>query len=56
MFGWALIPALVFMADDLSLAAKNFELWKAYRNVPAGAYEVKVEAYMGDGTSPITRE
>ena len=46
VFGWALIPALVFMADDLFLAAKNFELWKAYRNVPAGAYEVKVEAYM----------
>src|SRR3989304_859061 len=33
VFGWALIPALVFMADDLFLAAKNFDLSAAPRIV-----------------------
>lgn len=46
IFGWVLIPAFVFMADDIFLAAKNFTLWNEYRRVPAGAYVVEVEAYM----------
>ncbi len=45
-FGWTLIPAFIFMADDIFLAAKNFELWNDYRNVPENAYVVEVEAYM----------
>lgn len=44
--GWVLIPAFIFLADDVFLAAKNFELWNKMREVPEGAYEVKVEAYM----------
>ena len=45
-FGWALIPAFLFLADDMYLAAKNFELWNDYRDVPEGAYVVEAEAYM----------
>jgi len=44
--GWVFIPAFIFMADDIFLAAKNFELWNKMREVPEGAYEVKVEGYM----------
>ncbi|HHL39798.1 MAG TPA: cytochrome c oxidase subunit II [Deltaproteobacteria bacterium] len=45
-FGWVLIPAFIFMADDIFLAAKNFELWNDYRNVPDDAYVVEVEGSM----------
>lgn len=45
-FGWVFIPAFIFMADDIFLAAKNFELWQVYRTVPKGAYEIEVEGYM----------
>ena len=44
--GWVFIPAFIFMADDIFLAAKNFELWNKMREVPEGAYEVKVEGFM----------
>ncbi len=46
VMGWTLIPAFIFMADDIFLAAKNFEVWQKYRNVPENAYVVEVEAYM----------
>ena len=45
-FGWVVIPVSVFMADDIFLALKNFDLWSHYRNVPKGAYELEVESYM----------
>lgn len=44
--GWALIPAFVFMADDIYLAAEGWDLWNQYRRVPENAYEVKVEGAM----------
>src|SRR3989304_8814802 len=44
--GWVFIPAFIFMADDIFLAAKNFELWNKMREGPRGAYEVKVEGFM----------
>lgn len=42
--GWALIPAFVFMSDDLFLAAKGWSLWSVYRNPPANSLEVKLTA------------
>jgi len=42
MWGWALIPAFIFMADDFFLAAKGWALWNDYRRVPENALEVKV--------------
>lgn len=45
-FGWVFVPAFLFLADDIFLAAKNFELWNKMREVPAGAYEIKVEGFM----------
>lgn len=44
--GWVLIPLFVFMADDIYLAAKNFELWNKYRTVPENSYVINVEAGM----------
>lgn len=41
-WGWAMIPAFVFMADDFFLAAKGWSLWNIYRTVPENALEVKV--------------
>ncbi len=46
LFGWALIPAFVFMADDFYLAAKGWTLWNTYRTVPPEALEVKVTGQM----------
>lgn len=46
MFGWALIPAFVFMADDFYLAANGWTLWNTYRTVPKDALEVKVTGSM----------
>ena len=43
--GWAIIPAFIFMADDFFLAAKGWQLWNAYRDVPADRLEVKLETY-----------
>ncbi|MBI5885626.1 MAG: cytochrome c oxidase subunit II [Deltaproteobacteria bacterium] len=44
--GWVLIPVFVFLADDIFLAAKNYDLWNQYRAVPENAYVVDVEAGM----------
>lgn len=46
MWGWALIPAFVFMADDFFLAANTWSLWNIYRKPPAGSYEIEVRAEM----------
>ncbi|MDH5543337.1 MAG: cytochrome c oxidase subunit II [Nitrospinota bacterium] len=46
MWGWALIPAFIFMADDFYLAAKGWTVWNTYRRVPANALEVKVTGSM----------
>jgi len=40
----ALVPALLFMADDFLLAAKGWVLYNTQRTVPADALEVKVSA------------
>jgi cytochrome c oxidase subunit 2 len=45
-FGWVIIPAFVFMADDLFLAAKSFDLWNKYRNVPPNPLVIDAEGYM----------
>ncbi len=45
-WGWAIIPAFIFMADDLFLAAKGWKLWNDQRTVPANAYEVELESRM----------
>ncbi|OAD22269.1 Cytochrome c oxidase aa3, subunit II [Candidatus Thiomargarita nelsonii] len=52
--GWALIPAFIFMADDFFLAAKGWQLWNAYRQVPADRLEIKLESgmYSWDYTYP----
>lgn len=44
--GWVLIPVFIFMADDIYLAARNYELWNQYREVPANSYVVDVEGGM----------
>ena len=44
--GWAVIPAFLFFADDLYLAAKSWELWDDIRTPPANSYEIKLEAAM----------
>ncbi len=52
--GWALIPAFVFMADDFFLAAKGWQLWNDYRDIPADRLEVHLESgmYSWDYTYP----
>jgi len=40
----AVIPAVVFMADDFFLAANGWVLWNTQRTVPAGAIEIKLTA------------
>jgi len=52
--GWALIPAFIFMADDFYLAAKGWQLWNKYREVPADRLEIKLESgmYSWDYTYP----
>lgn len=44
--GWAIIPAFAFMADDFFLAARSWDLWNMYREVPADRMEVKLESAM----------
>ena len=46
MMLWALIPAFLFMADDLYLAGKTWALYNTYRNPPENSYEIRVEASM----------
>lgn len=43
---WAVIPAFVFIADDFYLAARSWQLWNVYRDVPADRLEVKLDAAM----------
>jgi cytochrome c oxidase subunit 2 len=52
--GWAVIPAFIFMADDLYLAAKGWQLWNNYRQVPADRMEIQLESgmYSWDYTYP----
>jgi cytochrome c oxidase subunit II len=52
--GWALIPAFIFMADDFFLAAKGWQLWNDYRQVPADRMEIQLESgmYSWDYTYP----
>lgn len=40
----AVIPAVVFMADDFFLAANGWVLWNTQRTVPAGAIEIRLTA------------
>ncbi len=40
----AVIPAVVFMADDFFLAANAWVLWNTQRTVPAGAIEIRLTA------------
>ena len=42
--GLAVIPAVVFMADDFFLAANAWVLWNTQRSVPAGALEIRMTA------------
>jgi cytochrome c oxidase subunit II len=57
----ALVPAVVFLADDFYLAANGWVLFNTQRTVPAGALEVKVtgnqfywEFDYGDGVTNDT--
>ena len=51
---WAVIPTFVFLADDLFVAANGWQLWNAYRQVPADRLEVQLESgmYSWDYTYP----
>lgn len=44
--GWAVIPVVLFLADDLFLFVKGWDLHNQYREPPANAYEIKVTASM----------
>ncbi len=47
IFGWAIIPVFIFMADDFYLALKGWNLWQVYRTLPEeNAIEVKLDASM----------
>ncbi|EXI65361.1 MAG: Alternative cytochrome c oxidase subunit 2 [Candidatus Accumulibacter adjunctus] len=52
--GWVVIPAFVFLADDLFLAANGWVLWNKYRDVPADRLEIHLESgmYSWDYTYP----
>jgi len=39
--GWLLIPSALFVADDIFLFAKAWDLHDNYRNVPENAYEIR---------------
>ncbi len=41
-WAFAIIPAAIFLADDLYLSAKGWSLWNIQRRVPDNAMEVKV--------------
>lgn len=51
---WAVIPAFIFLADDLYIAANGWALWNVQRTVPADRLEVKLESgmYSWDYTYP----
>ncbi len=44
--GWAVIPVFIFMADDFYLAAKGWQLWNDYRDVPDERLEIRMESAM----------
>lgn len=46
MLGWLVIPVFTFMADDLYLGVKGWDLWNDFRNVPEKHMEVEMEAQM----------
>ena len=48
--GWAVIPMVLFLADDLWLFAMGFDLHNHYREVPAEAAEVKLTGAMWNWT------
>jgi len=48
--GWAVIPMVLFLADDLFLFAMGWDLHNHYREVPADAQEVKVTGAMWNWT------
>jgi len=52
--GWVVIPSFIFMADDFFIAARGWQLWNDYRQVPADRLEVKMESgmYSWDYTYP----
>lgn len=45
---WALVPSLLFLADDFYLAAQGWKLWIDQRTVPENAMEIKLTAHMYD--------
>ncbi|CAB1370649.1 cytochrome c oxidase subunit II [Denitratisoma oestradiolicum] len=51
---WVVIPTFVFLSDDLFVAANGWQLWNAYRQVPADRLEVEMESgmYSWDYTYP----
>lgn len=46
MLGWLIIPSALFLADDLFMFAKAWDLHDNYRKVPQDAYEIKVTGQM----------
>lgn len=54
--GWMIIPVALFLADDIFLFAKGWELHKQYREVPKGAYEIKVTGAMWSWTYTYPNE
>lgn len=52
--GWAIVPAFIFIADDLFIAANGWQLWNLQRTVPADRLEVQLESgmYSWDYTYP----
>jgi len=48
--GWAVIPMVLFLADDLFLFVMGFDLHNHYREVPADAQEVKLTGAMWNWT------
>ncbi|MDT8375943.1 MAG: cytochrome c oxidase subunit II [Mariprofundaceae bacterium] len=54
--GWMIIPVALFMADDIYLFAKGWELHKQYREVPENAYEIRVTGAMWSWTYTYPNE
>jgi cytochrome c oxidase subunit 2 len=46
VLGWAFIPVFLFLADDLYLGAKGWDLWNTFRTPPENAYEIQLESAM----------
>lgn len=54
--GWLVIPVALFLADDIFLFAKGWELHKQYREVPKNAYEIRVTGAMWSWTYTYPNE